>query len=256
MLDGLWASVGALDVLLRIGPAEQLALIVLVLTTIVALTPGAIAQAAGMAVCGLLMGTVWGTEVTSGEPRTWLGLNFNGDLPLPALMLVFGFLLPRLSAYAQQPQTGTRQRWSSMAYEGLLMYETLPALLLMRQPWWPSRWVVPLMAAWGVALGVFFGLTVADGWLCLGMAGVGMLAQRLGAPWPPAIVAVGVSGLLEENLRRSLLLSGGEWGPVLTRPLCAAMLSLAVVVVLASVVVRRRRGARRDSKRPTDLTAG
>jgi TctA family transporter len=51
--------------------------------------------------------------------------------------------------------------------------------------------------------------------------------------------------MLEENLRRALVLSRGDFTVFLTRPLSLAMLLLAVVllVLIAAPVIRKKRDA-------------
>jgi TctA family transporter len=49
--------------------------------------------------------------------------------------------------------------------------------------------------------------------------------------------------MMEENLRRALLLSRGDWSTFLTRPLSAGLLLAAVVMVVVVMLpsIRRKR---------------
>jgi putative tricarboxylic transport membrane protein len=52
--------------------------------------------------------------------------------------------------------------------------------------------------------------------------------------------------MMEENLRRALLLSRGDWGILVTRPLSATLLALAaalLVIVLLPAIKRSREEA-------------
>jgi TctA family transporter len=56
--------------------------------------------------------------------------------------------------------------------------------------------------------------------------------------------------MMEENLRRALLLSRGDWGTFVTRPLSAGLLlaaALMVVTVLVPAISRQREEAFHDA---------
>ena len=225
----------------RFGPPEYVALIALLLALVIACAPGSLLKAAAMAAAGALLGTIWGTDANSGVVRELFGWHLPDEVPLPALIIVCGFLLPRAVHYASAPRGRLFTTPSRLAYEGITLFECLPALLLMRQPWLPPRWVVPLVAVWAAALGVYFGFTPDDLLPGLALFGIGLLLQRLSFPWPPALMGLVLSDFLQENLRRSLLLSRGDWSTFVTRPICAALLGLALIVLVLGASVRRRR---------------
>lgn len=49
--------------------------------------------------------------------------------------------------------------------------------------------------------------------------------------------------MMEENLRRTLLMARGDWGIFLVRPIAATMLALAVALVIAIALpaIRKKR---------------
>jgi len=56
--------------------------------------------------------------------------------------------------------------------------------------------------------------------------------------------------MMEENLRRALLLSRGDWGTFLTRPLSAGLLvaaALMIVVVMLPSIKNKRQEAFQDA---------
>ena len=150
------------DIAFRFGPAEYTALLLLMLTLVVALAPGSRLKAAGMAVLGLMLGVVWGVDVNSGVVRTFFGLHIPEERWLPAILVFFGFLLPRIADYAWRPQDRRLFTWPRLAYDSWQMYVCLPALLLMKQRWWPARIVVPLAMGWCALLWGYAGLTADD----------------------------------------------------------------------------------------------
>jgi|TARA_B110000114_G_C14936534_1_gene334606 putative tricarboxylic transport membrane protein len=48
---------------------------------------------------------------------------------------------------------------------------------------------------------------------------------------PPLILAFVLGGLMEENLRRSLLISDGSWEFLWNRPLTASIISVTILIV-------------------------
>jgi putative tricarboxylic transport membrane protein len=75
-----------------------------------------------------------------------------------------------------------------------------------------------------------------------GVLGYGM--RRAGFPLAPVILGVVLGPLMERSLRRSLALSGGDWGVLFSSPITLAFWGAAVLGVLGPVVLRRVRRAR------------
>jgi TctA family transporter len=72
---------------------------------------------------------------------------------------------------------------------------------------------------------------------------VGYVLAKLGCSFPPLILAMVLGPLLEENLRRSMLLSDGDPSVFFTRPISGAFMVATVVLLLLFTlpVLRRRR---------------
>jgi TctA family transporter len=227
------------------GPAEYVGLIVLVLTLQVALAPGSLPKAGAMALAGLLAGTL-GMDVSSGVERTVWGLAVDEDFSESLfeneslLVMVFGFLLPFIVGYAAQPDAIRRQSRYRVIYHALFFPLCIPALLAMRQPWIGPRWVLPVAVAWSAFLLVDSPLLPLDRFLGVGLAlfVAGWLFLRLDLIWPPLLSGFAFSPLLEENLRRAMLLSKGQWSVWMTHPWPAALLGAALLIGVASVILR------------------
>jgi putative tricarboxylic transport membrane protein len=72
---------------------------------------------------------------------------------------------------------------------------------------------------------------------------VGYLFYKLGCEPAPLLLGFILGPMMEENLRRALLLSRGDWTTFATRPLSAALLlaALAMVVIVALPSIRKKR---------------
>jgi TctA family transporter len=232
------ASAWPADMPLMFGPAEYLCMTVLLMAPVIVLAPSAVHRSLTMAVLGLLLGCIWEPDASTGFLRGLWGFYLDQEFPLVPALVVYGFLLPCVAAYATPADRMRHSAWRTI-YNGVLMPHTLPALLLMCQPWLPARWVRPVLAALVVALGLYWELSPVQflAW-CLITVLAGWCALRLDLPWPPLLAGLLLQGMLESNLRRSLLLSGGNWSVYLQRPISATLLLLTVLIVCASLVMR------------------
>ncbi|MBP6764401.1 MAG: tripartite tricarboxylate transporter permease, partial [Rubrivivax sp.] len=75
---------------------------------------------------------------------------------------------------------------------------------------------------------------------------VGVLFYKLGCEPAPLLLGFILGPMMEENLRRALLLSRGDWSTFVTRPLSGVLLAMAVlmvVVVLLPSIKNKRQEA-------------
>ena len=72
---------------------------------------------------------------------------------------------------------------------------------------------------------------------------VGYVFVKLGCEPAPLLLGFILGPMMEENLRRALLLSRGDWSVFVTRPLSASLLAagvlLLVIVLLPSIKNKR-----------------
>ena len=71
-----------------------------------------------------------------------------------------------------------------------------------------------------------------DIFLMIGIAVVATILRLYDFPMPPLILAFVLGGLMEENLRRSLLISDGSWSFLWDRPL-----TICILLVIALIVI-------------------
>jgi putative tricarboxylic transport membrane protein len=88
-----------------------------------------------------------------------------------------------------------------------------------------------------------------DVFLTAGFAVVGYVFYKLGCEPAPLLLGFILGPMMEENLRRALLLARGEWSTFLTRPLSAGLLvaaALMIVVVMLPSIKSKRQEAFQD----------
>jgi putative tricarboxylic transport membrane protein len=94
------------------------------------------------------------------------------------------------------------------------------------------------------AIGVYtLNNNVFDIWMVAIFGVVGYAFHKLGCEGAPLLLGFVLGPMMEENLRRALLLSRGDWSVFVTRPLSASLLLvsliLLVIVLLPSIKAKR-----------------
>ena len=67
--------------------------------------------------------------------------------------------------------------------------------------------------------------------MMIGIAVVATILRLYDFPMPPLILAFVLGGLMEENLRRSLLISDGSWSFLWDRPLTIVIMLTIILIV-------------------------
>ena len=97
----------------------------------------------------------------------------------------------------------------------------------------PYRWLFPSIVLF-CAIGVYStNNTTFDIWM-VGIFGfIGYLFIKLGTEPAPLLLGFILGPMMEEYLRRALLLSRGDWSVLITRPLSAGLLAAAALLLVA-----------------------
>lgn len=107
----------------------------------------------------------------------------------------------------------------------------------------PYRWLFPAIVLF-CAIGVYsLNNNTWDVWL-LGWFGIiGYVFIKLGMEPAPLLLGLILGQMMEENLRRALLLSRGDWSVFVTHPISAALLAAAasLLAVLLLPAIRKKR---------------
>jgi TctA family transporter len=110
----------------------------------------------------------------------------------------------------------------------------------------PYRWLFPAIVLF-CAIGVYStNNNTFDVWMVAIFGIVGYLFIKLGCEPAPLLLGLILGPMMEENLRRALLLSRGSWSVFVTRPISAGLLvaaALMVVIVLLPAVKSKREEA-------------
>ena len=223
------------DLALRMGPPEYAGVMLLRLATAVALASMSRARAAGMALLGLLLSMV-GIDVVTGMLRLTFGLEPLAD-GLGTLVVALGVIV------------------AADAFVCLISPSLLIATYARRVTGWRTPAVTGTAAA-GMRVAAAMVLAAASftayelsarvwdvgGVLVFGLFGIA--CKLLGWNRLVLIAALAAGASLEQAIRQTLLLSGGDPAILLSRPISATLLTLAALVLVCATVLSARRARR------------
>ena len=110
----------------------------------------------------------------------------------------------------------------------------------------PYKWLFPAIVLF-CAIGVYStNNNTWDVWMVGWFGIIGYIFIKLGMEPAPLLLGFILGPMMEENLRRALLLSRGDWSVLVTRPLSATLLGLALlllIIVLLPAVKSKREEA-------------
>ena len=110
----------------------------------------------------------------------------------------------------------------------------------------PYRWLFPAILLF-CAIGVYSTNNNSfDIWMVAIFGFIGYLFIKLGCEPAPLLLGLILGPMMEEFLRRALLISRGDWSVFVTRPLSATLLAIAVlllIVVLLPSIKKKREEA-------------
>ncbi|KPL55178.1 tripartite tricarboxylate transporter permease [Prosthecomicrobium hirschii] len=179
---------------------------------------------------------------TSFIPMLTLGLPANPVMALMIGALVIQGIRPGPNVISANPTLFWGLVASMWIGNLILVVLNLPLIrlwvMLLRIPY---RYLAPAIVALCV-MGVYgTAFSVAEVWLITGFAAFGYALYRFGFEPAPLLMGFVLGPLLEEQLRRALIISKGSPLIFVERPISAALLALSVLVLAAMMLPRLRR---------------
>ena len=95
----------------------------------------------------------------------------------------------------------------------------------------PRTFLIPMILFFSVTGIYLMSFNNFDIFLMIGIAVVATILRLYDFPMPPLILAFVLGGLMEENLRRSLLISDGSWSFLWDRSLTLGIMSVIVLII-------------------------
>ena len=98
----------------------------------------------------------------------------------------------------------------------------------------PIIFILSLCGSYAMRQNVF------DVYLTIGFGVIGYIMQRYHYPLSPILLALILGPMAEANLRRSMVVSGGDWHILFSRPIAVGLMMLGVAFMIASVYNHKR----------------
>jgi TctA family transporter len=228
-----------LQLMLQMGPSDLVMFMVLELTIAIALARASRLRAFAMVLLGLLLGTV-GTDVATGVARLTIGAEELADgigaiIPAVGLVVVADgvmcFVSPTLFVQSYERQVAG------------LRAPPVPRILGVG---------LRILVALAIAAACYFAYSLnASTWdvgVLFVFGAFGMACRILGWNRLLLILALVWSPLLEENIRRAMLISRGDPAIFMRRPLGGTFLLLTCIVVVVLALASTRRAVGRGAK--------
>lgn len=125
----------------------------------------------------------------------------------------------------------------------LLLALNLPLVGLFARLLQIPRWaLMPGVAVLSVTAVFALNQSVFDVVLMIGFGFVGLVFRKASIPLAPAILGLVLGPLMEKNLRRSLALSGGDWGVLFSSWIAVLFWVMAVAFLVLPAIASRRDG--------------
>jgi putative tricarboxylic transport membrane protein len=107
----------------------------------------------------------------------------------------------------------------------------------------PYRILMPLILLFCLIGAYSLSNSIFDVSIMILFGGVGYLMRKFGYEGAPLVLAFVMGPLLENNLRQSLLMSGGSFGIFINRPISAVTLAVAFLLFLSNLIpfLKKRR---------------
>jgi len=175
-------------------------------------------------------------------PLLSLGIPGSGTTAiLLGVMLAYG-LQPGPLLITEQPAVFWGVITSMYIGNFVLLALNLPLIpLLARLINVPHGMLIPLVIGFSM-IGVFLTtFSVFDLGLMIGIALAATLLRWHGFPMAPLLLGYILSGLFEENLRRTWLLSAGQFDYILNRPVAVVILLACVFIWITPLLTKRQR---------------
>jgi putative tricarboxylic transport membrane protein len=181
---------------------------------------------------------------TSFIPLLTLGLPSNSIMALLVGALLIQGIVPGPEVINDEPELFWGLIVSFWLGNLFLVLLNLPLIgLWVKMLTIPYRWLFPAIIAFA-AIGTYsLSLNAFDVYAIAFFAVVGYVLVKLGCEPAPLLLGFVLGPLLERYLRRALTISQGDATVLLTRPLSATLLALALVAFIVAVLpgVRRKR---------------
>lgn len=121
----------------------------------------------------------------------------------------------------------------------------------------PRAFLIPVIMVFAVIGSFAINNTIFDVWVMLAFGAIGFAMERAKVPLGPFVIGLVLAPLAEQKLRTGLMMTAGDYSPIVTRPLPLVFLLIALVLLVWPFYGewrRRRRASKAALLSETDTT--
>ncbi|WP_025120709.1 MULTISPECIES: tripartite tricarboxylate transporter permease [unclassified Serratia (in: enterobacteria)] len=187
-------------------------------------------------------------------PMLTLGVPGSGTTAVMMGALTLYNITPGPAMFTEQPDIVWGLIAALLIANVMLLIMNIPLIgLFTRMLTVPLWFLVPAIAAVS-AVGVYaVHSTTFDLLLMVGLGVFGYILRKMHFPMSPLILGFVLGEMLEQNLRRALSISNGEYGILWSSTIAQCLLVLAVAVLVLPPLLRKLRKQRRISGEATEI---
>jgi putative tricarboxylic transport membrane protein len=173
-----------------------------------------------------------------------LTLGIPGDPQTAVLIgaLMIHGLTPGPQLFVQRPDLISAIYLSNvLAIIIFVTFGLLAAGLCARLAGTPNHYLMPAILIFSI-IGTFaVRNSIFDIWTFFATGFIGYLLKKIGIMPAPIVLGFILGPIFEENLRRSLIMSNGDWTTFLTRPLSLIFLLVNLLILVGPIIMGRKR---------------
>lgn len=103
----------------------------------------------------------------------------------------------------------------------------------------PKALLLPVIAAISVVGSYGYNNSIVDVWVMFGFGVLGYVLKKYKFPVTPIILSLVLGGILEENFRRALVMSNGDYSIFVSKPISATLLVMALLSLFSPMVFNK-----------------
>ena len=178
-------------------------------------------------------------DQTAFIPTLTLGIPGSATMAIMLGVLIMNGITPGPSVIAERPELFWGLIMSFWIGNVILVILNIPMIgLWTRVLTVPYRVLYPVILAF-VCMGIFsIAQSAFDIWIVFFAGAVGYLFRMLDLPLAPLLLGVVLGPMLEEHFHRSMVLSHGEFGMFLERPVSLVLLILTALIIVSAIYSR------------------
>jgi putative tricarboxylic transport membrane protein len=173
-----------------------------------------------------------------------LCLGIPGDPQTAVLIgaLMLHGLIPGPQLFVQRPDLISSIYLSNiLAIFVFVIFGVLAAGLCARLARTPSHYLMPAILIFSI-IGTFaIRYSLFDVWTFLVIGFMGYLLKKIGIMPAPIVLGFILGPIFEDNFRRALIMSDGDWTTFLTRPLSLALILINLLILFGPMIMERIR---------------